>query len=186
MSLHDQEAFLKSIHPFQLLTPRELTKAVNSMDIAYYTKDAILISPDIPAQFLYLIVKGEVGEYHEEELVKVYNNSNTFDADSLIYDKTEDTFVVLEELICFEMKKYDFKLLLDSNNDFKDFYINDLANKIQSAKQKEYSTQMSGFILARVSDTYLHEPCIVGSNKPIMDALREMEEKKNKLYLSFK
>ncbi len=183
MSLHDQEAFLKSIHPFELLTPRELTKAVNSMDIAYYKKDTTLISPNNLSNFLYLIIKGEVGEYHKDELIKVYNNSNTFDADSLIYNKTEDTFVVLEELICFEMKKEDFKSLLDSNTEFKNFYIKDLANRIQSAKQKEYTTQMSGFMIARVSDSYLHEPCIVGSDKPIMDALKEMEELKTNCIL---
>ena len=183
MSLHDQEAFLKSIHPFELLTPRELTKAVNSMDIAYYKKDTTLISPEKLSDFLYLIIKGEVGEYHKDELVKVYNNSNTFDADSLIYEKTEDSFVVLEELICFEMKKKDFKSLLDSNTEFKNYYIKDLANRIQSAKQKEYSTQMSGFMIARVTDSYLHEPCIVEADKPIMDALKEMEELKTNCIL---
>jgi len=183
MSLHDQEAFLKSIHPFELLTPRELTKAVSSMDIAYYRKDTTLISPEKLSDFLYLIVKGEVGEYHKDELVKVYNNSNTFDADSLIYEKTEDTFIVLEELICFEMKKEDFKKLLDSNTEFKNYYIKDLANRIQSVKQKEYSTQMSGFMIARVTDSYLHEPCIVGANKSIMDALKEMEELKTNCIL---
>jgi len=183
MSLHDQEAFLKSIHPFELLTPKELTKAVNSMDIAYYKKNTILIEPDNLSDFLYLIIKGEVGEYHNDELVKVYNNSNTFDADSLIYDKTEDTFTVLEELICFEMKKEDFKALLDSNTEFKNYFIKDLANRIQSAKQKEYSTQMSGFMIARVTDSYLHEPCIVEFSTLIMDALNKMEEIKTNCIL---
>lgn len=183
MSLHDQEAFLKSIHPFELLTPRELTKAVNSMNIAYYQKDTTLISPENSPEFLYLIVKGEVGEYHNDELVKVHSKSNTFDADSLIYDKTEDTFIVLEELICFEMKKEDFKALLDENENFKNFYISDLADKIQSAKQKEYTTQMSGFMIARVSDSYLHEPCIVDADTPIMTALEKMEKIKTNCIL---
>ncbi len=183
MSLHDQEAFLKSIHPFELLAPKELTKAVNSMDIAYYKKDTTLISPGTPSEFLYIIVKGEVGEYHNEELVKVYSSSNTFDADSLIYSKTEDSFAVIEELICFEMKKVDFMFLLNSNSGFKNYFIKDLASKIQSAKQKEYTTQMSGFMIARVSDSYLHKPCIVGAKKPIMDALMEMEELKTNCIL---
>ena len=183
MSLQDQETFLKSIHPFELLTPKELRKAVESMNIAYYKKDTVLISPKIPAKFLYLIIKGEVGEYHEDELVKVYSKSNTFDADSLLYEKTEDTFSVLEELICFEMSKEDFKSLLDSNTNFKNYYINDLANKIQSAKQKEYETQLSGFMIARVCDTYLHKPCIVEASTPIMEALKKMESLKTNCIL---
>lgn len=183
MSLHDQQAFLKSIHPFELLDSKELTKAVNSMNIAYYKKDTVLISPEKSAKFLYIIIKGEVGEYHKEELIKVYNNSNTFDADSLIYDKTADSFIVLEELICFEMKKEDFKSLLESNEKFKHFYISDLANKIQSAKNKEYTTQMSGFMIARVSDSYIHTACIVKEAETIMDALGDMESKKTNCIL---
>ncbi len=176
MSLHDQKAFLKSIHPFELLTPRELTKATDSMDIAYYKKDTLLISPELSSEFLYIIIKGEVGEYENDELLKIYGNSNTFDADSLIYDKSEESFIVIEELICFEMKKKDFKSLLESNSGFKDFFIHDLANKIQSAKQKEYTTQMSGFMLARITDSYLHAPCIVRASKSIMDSLKKMED----------
>lgn len=183
MSLHDQETFLKSIHPFELLTPKELRKAVESMNIAYYKKDTILISPEKASEFLYLVIKGEVGEYHEEELAKVYSKSSTFDADALIYEKSEESFIVLEELICFEMAKKDFKALLDSNSEFKNYYINDLANKIQSAKQKEYTTQMSGFMIAKVTDTYLHKPCIVEAFTPIMDALAKMEELKTNCIL---
>ncbi|MBL0708569.1 MAG: cyclic nucleotide-binding/CBS domain-containing protein [Sulfurimonas sp.] len=183
MSLHDQKAFLKSIHPFERLENKELTKAVNSMNIAYYKKDELLISPEKTSKFLYLIIKGEVGEYHKDELIKVYHNSNTFDADSLIYEKTEDSFKVLEELICFEMKKEDFLSLLDSNSSFKEFYISDLANKIHSAKQKEYTTQMSGFMIARITDSYLHAPCIVDTKTSIMNALYRMEEIKTNCIL---
>ena len=183
MSLHDREAFLKSIHPFEFLSSSELTKTVNSMDIAYYKKDKLLISPNSLSNFLHIIIKGEVGEYHGDDLVKVYANSNTFDADSLIYNKTDDTFIVLEELICFEMKKEDFTSLLESNSHFKNYFIKDLANRIQSAKQKEYSTQMSGFMIARVCDSYLHKPCIVDENKSIMDSLSQMEKLKTNCIL---
>ncbi len=180
MSLHDQESFLKSIHPFEMLTQTELNSTLNSMNIAYYKKDSILISPGVESKYLYIVVKGEVGEFHENELIKVYSNSNTFDADSLIYGKTEDSFSVLEELICFELDKKVFLALLETNDVFKNFFIQGLANKIQSAKQKEYSTQLSGFMIAKVFDSYIHEPCIVDANTPIMTALKKMVNSRNK------
>ncbi|MBE0492122.1 MAG: CBS domain-containing protein [Sulfurospirillum sp.] len=183
MSLHDQESFLRSIHPFELLGAKDLQNAVASMNIAYYKKDTLLIGPQKSAEFLYIVIKGEVGEYFEKDLLKVYSKSSTFDADALIYEKCENTFIVLEELICFEMTKKDFKKLLDASNDFKNFYIKDLASKIQSAKQKEYTTQMSGFMIARVADTYLHKVCIVDFSTPIMDALKKMEEIKTNCIL---
>lgn len=175
MSLQDQASFLKSIHPFELLTEQELDRAVNSMDISYYQKDTILVSPQKIPEFLYIIVKGEVGEYNDGELVKVYHNSNSFDADTLIYNKTEDTFKVHEELVCFEMKKADFLNLMKSNHAFESYYLTDLANRIQSAKQKEYGNQLTGFMVAKISDSYLHKPCIVAPTTSIMDALKQME-----------
>jgi len=179
MSLYDLEAFLRSIHPFQLLSHAESTQAINAMNIAYYKKDELLFSPSKSAEFLYIIIKGEVGEFHEDELIKVYSKSNSFDADALIYTQCESSFKVLEELICYELKKKDFLALLESNNAFKSYFIQDLANKIQSAKQKEYTTELSGFMMARVRDTYVHEPTIVDKECSIMDALAQMEFKKS-------
>lgn len=175
MSLQDQASFLKSIHPFELLTDQELSNAVNAMDISYHQKDTILVSPEKLPEFLYIIIKGEVGEYLNDELTKVYHNSNSFDADALIYNKTKDTFKVHEELVCFEMKKKDFLKLLKSNREFGAYFLTDLANRIQSAKQKEYSNQLTGFMVAKISESYLHKPCIVAPETSIMDALMKME-----------
>jgi len=179
MSMYDLEAFLRSIHPFQLLSKTEISKAISAMNIAYYKKETLLLSPSKPSEFLYIIIKGEVGEFNEEELLKVYSKSNSFDADALIYNKSESSFKVLEELICYELKKEDFLALLDSNAAFKAYFIQDLANKIQSAKQKEYTTELSGFMMARVQDSYLHEPTIVEKECSIMDALKQMDVKKS-------
>jgi CBS domain-containing protein len=156
-----------------------MDKAIGSMNIAYYKKDTLLLSPSKPAEFLYILLKGKVGEFHEEELIKVHSKSSSFDADALIYGTSESSFKVLEELICYEMKKADFLALLDSNKAFKGYFIQDLANKIQSAKQKEYTTELSGFMMARVQDSYLHVPTIVEKECSIMDALKQMEAKKS-------
>ena len=180
MSLHDQKSFIKSIHPFEMLTNDELTLTLNSLNIAYYKKDETLISKEKLPDFLYIVVKGEVGEFKEGELIKIYGDSNIFDTDSLIYNKTEDEFRVLEELICFELDKKVFLSLLETNSSFKDFFIQGLADKIQSAKQKEYSSELSSFMIARVYDTYIHSPCLVDANTPIMTALKKMVKSKNK------
>ena len=57
MSMYDLEAFLRSIHPFQLLSKQEMTKTIGVVNIAYYKKDTILISPLKPAEFYTLSSK---------------------------------------------------------------------------------------------------------------------------------
>lgn len=179
MSMHDLEAFVRSIYPFELLSKAELAQATRAMNIAYYKKDEILISPNKASSFLYIILKGEVGEFSEEELLKVYSKSNCFDADALIYGSTTKQFKVLEELICYELDKASFLALMQSNEAFKAYFIQDLANKIHSAKQREYTTELSGFMMALVGECYLHTPTIVEKECSIMDALQEMEAKKS-------
>lgn len=84
-----------------------MAKTIKSINIAYYKKDTHFLLRK--SEFLYIIIKGEVGEYHEDELIKVYGTSNSFDADALIYGKSEGSFIVLEELICYELKRGFFK-----------------------------------------------------------------------------
>jgi len=81
MSLHDQENFIKEIHPFDKLTSYELESVIKNMDIAYYPKDTVLISPEKMSDYFYIIIKGEVNEYKNDELTFVYHEQDEFDAD---------------------------------------------------------------------------------------------------------
>ena len=52
MSIQDQESFLSKTHPFEVLTPSQIATCIEHMDIAYYPKDTVLISPEkIPKYF---------------------------------------------------------------------------------------------------------------------------------------
>ena len=68
MSLFDQKQLLASMHPFDLLSDRVLEQLMQQMDIAYYPKETVLIAPRVEAVCLYIIIKGSVHEYVDEEL----------------------------------------------------------------------------------------------------------------------
>jgi len=173
MSLHDQEKFIKEIHPFEKLTIYELDMVFNNMDIAYYPKDSILISPEKISNFFFIIIKGEVNEYNNDELTFVYHAQDTLDADSLIYDTTKSKFIVSEDLICYELKKSIFLDLLTTNKKFEAFFLKNLSARLQTLKNKEYGSNMSSFMFSKVSDMYIHEPCIVPSESSIKEAIEK-------------
>ncbi|MBN2783006.1 MAG: cyclic nucleotide-binding domain-containing protein, partial [Campylobacterales bacterium] len=112
MSILDQRKLIESIHPFDLLDDKDLDALMGKIDIAYYTKGTLLISKDLPSIAFYIIIKGSVGEYKDDEVQNIYSSGDSFDADALIYSKTDSRFVVDEELICYEIKKDDFLLLM--------------------------------------------------------------------------
>ena len=174
MSLHDQKNFIKEIHPFEKLTEFEIDMALKNMDIAYYPKDTILISPEKISDYFYIVIKGEVNEYNNnDELTFVYHEQDEFDADSLIYNKTESKFVVNEELICYELKKSTFLSLIGSNKEFESFFLKTLTSRFRTLKNKEYGSDISSFMFSKVSDLYMHEPCIVTAETSIKDAIEK-------------
>src|SRR5574344_577747 len=143
MSIQDQESFLSKTHPFEVLTPSQIATCIEHMDIAYYPKDTVLISPEKIPKYFFIIIKGSVFEYSPENVVVMdYQSEDTFDSNSLIYGKCENSFRVNEELICYEIEKKTFLELIDKNEKFKDFFLKDLVNKIRTIKDKEKNTKL--------------------------------------------
>ena len=177
MSIQDQEAFLSNIHPFEVLTPGQMSMCIQHMDIAYYPKDSVIISPEkIPDNF-FIIIKGSVYEYSADNIVVMdYQNEDSFDSNSLIYGKCSNTFKVNEDLICYEIEKKAFLSLIEKNQKFKDYFLKDLVNKIQTLKDKEYTSQLSSFMIAKVEDTLIHEACMVDENTKLIDAIEKSME----------
>ncbi|MPL92822.1 hypothetical protein SDC9_38936 [bioreactor metagenome] len=174
MSIQDQESFLSNIHPFEVLSPSQMAMCIQHMDIAYYPKDTILISPEKIPEHFFIIIKGSVYEYSNENIVVMdYQHEDSFDSNSLIYGKCDHTFKVNEELICYEIEKKTFLGLIEKNQEFKDFFLKDLVNKIQSLKDKEYTSQLSSFMIAKVGDTLIHEACMVDENTKLIDAIEK-------------
>ena len=161
MSLHEQEDFITEIHPFEQLSTYELSKAFKNMDIAYYPKGTTLISPSTISNAFFIIIKGEVNEYYNDELTFIYHEQDTFDADSLIYHTTKSKFVVNEDLICYELNKVTFLHLLTENKKFENYFLKNLSSRLQTLKKKEYGSDISSFMFSKVSDLYIHEPCFL-------------------------
>ena len=179
MSLQDQAAFLSNIHPFQVLTPGQMDKCIKHMDIAYYPKDTVILSPEKISKHFFIIIKGTVHEItSEDELVMDFHQEDSFDANSLIYGECKNSFIVKEDLICYELEKKAFLILIEQNPEFKQFFLNNLVNKLQDLKEKKYTSQLSSFMIARVDDTVMHEPCIVEENTKLIDAIEKSIEYK--------
>ena len=179
MSLKDQKAFLSKIHPFEVLTLEEMEICIKNMDIAYYPKDSILISAEkIPSHF-FIIIKGSVYEYSiDNEVVIDYQEEDSFDSNSLIYAKATNTFKVYEDLICYELEKTIFLKLIEQNQQFRDYFLKDLVNKIQTLKDKKYTSELSSYMISKVEDTLIHEPCIIDEDTTLINAIQKSMEYK--------
>jgi len=81
-------------------------------------------------------------------------------------------------LICYEIEKNTFLKLIENNQQFKEYFLNDLVNKIQNLKDKEYTSELSSFMIAKIQDTLIHEACIVNENTQLLNAIQQSMEYK--------
>ena len=163
-----------SIHPFDLLNERMIEKLMTQMDIAYYPKETVLIGPRVRAESLYIVIKGIVNETIDNELQNVYGERDSFDANSLIYGNTQSTFVVAEDLICYELPKESFLNLLQDVESFQNYFMQDFITKHQNLKERQHQSELTTFMVSRVDEIYLHKPCFVDKDMAIKDALEKM------------
>lgn len=182
MSILDQRKLIESIHPFELLSSNELDNLMAKIDIAYYPKDTLLIAKNLPSIAFYIIIKGSVNEYIEDEIHNVYNAEDSFDADALIYNKSESKFVVDEDLICYEIKKNDF-LLLIQNKKLQRYFLQDFVTKHQYLKEFDTASDMTPFLISKVSDIFLHYACVVEGFESIQSALVKQRQLKSNVII---
>ncbi|WP_456451361.1 CBS domain-containing protein, partial [Hydrogenimonas sp.] len=181
MSIVDQKAFLQAIHPFDALNDEELKKVLGAMDIAYYPEGSTLCTGE--ADRLYLVIKGGVEAADAEGNGEYYGEQEILCAAELLGQSTGRTYRVAEDLLCYELPAELFKALLQSNDAFKTFFLEDAAARIRQMRELARQSDMTEFLTARVRDIYLHPPCFVDADTPVREAVERMEKAKSSAML---
>jgi CBS domain-containing protein len=173
MSFDDQKEFLRDICPFCELNDAQLEKAIRHIEIGFYPHGTRLIELDAPTDHLYLIIKGEVKAFDSrEELVRVFHAREGFEADAIIEGRSPARYEVTEDLICYELSAKGFRMLFEEVESFRRFYLMDMVERITYLKKHADTSDLSMFMVARVHESYLHTPCIVPQETPIVEALK--------------
>jgi len=175
MSIVEQKSFLQSIHPFDSLSDRELEWVLGAMDIAYYPKDTILFDANKDPENISIIIKGRVESSDKEGNVEYFGALDTIGACEILQRSNERVYRVIEELLCYEIPKSLFLELIEANDAFKTFYLEDVATRLQALHKQSRQTEFTEFLTARIGDIFIHSPYIVEGTTPIVKAVAGME-----------
>jgi len=177
VSILEQRKLIESIHPFELLNPITMDNLMKKIDIAYYPKETLLISKNLPSVAFYIVIKGSVKEIIDGEIYNLFSQGDSFDADALIYGESNGDFIVEEELICYEIKKDDFMELMQEKS-VQGYFLKDFITRHQHLKNYSTQSELTPFLISRVSDIFLHNACIVDEKESIQNALKRQKESK--------
>jgi CBS domain-containing protein len=178
MSLHEQISFLKQIHPFEHLTKSQIDLLVNNLDIIYFKKNIIIQEAKKEPTNLYFIIKGIVQEKNEDEIISIYSNNEIFDPFSLIENRSKNSFVTLQETICYILPKNIFIKILHENQFLESFFFQSISQKLNTNMVDQKNKELANLMVAKVKDVNLHKAVVVPYETTIFEAVKTIKKER--------
>jgi CBS domain-containing protein len=178
MSILEQESFISSIHPFENLTPGQLETFVENIDITYFKENEIIQKQDSEPTHLYFILKGLIQEKKEDEVLSLHSKNDIFDSISLIENFSKNSFVTVEETICYMLPRDIFIKILHENTELKKYFFQSISEKLNNSVSYENNKEMANIMIAKIKDAKIHKAVIIDTNKSIFEAASIIKKEK--------
>ena len=176
--MQEQKKFISNIHPFNNLNTFELDDLVEDLDIVYFKANSIVQAQDSNPEFLYFVLKGLIQEINDDEVLSVYSKGEIFDSVSLIKNHSKNSFVAIEESICYALKKERFMQILSSNQQLENYFFQSISDKLNNNILNEKNKDMANIMIAKVKDAKVHKAVVVDTNKTIYEAAKIIKQEK--------
>ena len=176
--MQEQKKFISNIHPFNNLNSFELDDLVESLDIVYFKANTTIQAQDSNPEFLYFVLKGLIQEINDDEVLSVYSKGEIFDSVSLIKNHSKNSFVAIEESICYILKKETFMELLSSNQQLENYFFQTISDKLNNNILNEKNKDMANIMIAKVKDAKVHKAVITDTKKTIYEAAKIIKQEK--------
>ncbi len=151
---------------------------VEDLDIVYFKANSIVQAQDSNPEFLYFVLKGLIQEINDDEVLSVYSKGEIFDSVSLIKNHSKNSFVAIEESICYALKKERFMQILSSNQQLENYFFQSISDKLNNNILNEKNKDMANIMIAKVKDAKVHKAVVVDTNKTIYEAAKIIKQEK--------
>ncbi|WP_372739195.1 DUF294 nucleotidyltransferase-like domain-containing protein [Neptunomonas sp.] len=171
--------------PFGLLNEKEQALLSQSLEIAYYQKDEVIMQAGSVPKGVYVVLKGKVSESEvhddnsrQKHVFVHYADEDYFGGWSALKGKAIHNFIADEETICHIIPTKVVLELVDGNSQFGDYFRQNLAAKTEIVEQHGPTQDMAEFMLAQVGEGVMSAPLIVEESTSIKEATVRMRDSK--------
>jgi len=178
MSIHELTSYLSHIHPFDNLSRIEIEEFSKNLDITYIKKDEVIQKQGDNPTHLYFMLKGLVQEKYNNEVISVYSKNEFFDPISLIENYSKNSFVAIEESICYILPKKLFVDKLHINKNLERYFFQSISQKLNVNISNEKNKDLSNIMIAKVKDAQIHRAVIAPYKTTIFDAATIIKKEK--------
>lgn len=186
--------FVRTVPPFEALSPEELQRLVNQMDIAYFPPGQVVVQQNgAPASHLHIIHSGSVRittreKSGQEILIDIRGEGDTFGASSILRGTSEPfSATAQEDLLTFELPGDYFRDLVENHPGFQQHYmlaVNDRVRALSDIGQSmlysmtgaEPLGELAVRMHTRVSELMSRDVLTCSADTTIAQAARAMTE----------
>ena len=178
MSLLEVKSFISSIKPFDCLSNKELEDICNHLDIIYFKNNIEVLNPQKKVEFLYFIIKGVIQEKDEDEVISVHSENEFFDPFILIKNDIKNTYITVQETICYILPKDIFLKYMYENEEIESYFFSTISQKLNNSVKYQKSKALLSFAVARVEDAFIQKPIYVNEGETIHNTVIRLIENK--------
>jgi CBS domain-containing protein len=162
--------------PFDRLTEPELARLRSALDIAYFRPNEVIIAEGMPADSLFVVIKGMVEERAADEVVALRGPKDSFDTHALVQGRSRHAFVAREETLCYLLPRAMALDLIQVNPRFGAFFYLELSHKLDAMAREEEDSRSGALLGARIADLVLSPASFIDADDTIETAGRLMND----------
>ena len=163
--------------PFDCLSPKERTLVQDTVDIAYYPKDAVILNPDMPATHVHVVIKGHVQHVEAGEVVSVYGPEDFFAARAAMAGRTTSVLTALDEVITYQLPQATLRDLVASNSRFSALLFADMSRRLSAVSEGNKSREFLSLMMVKVRDAFIRKPYFVDGSIDLVSLCAQLSER---------
>ena len=171
-------AFNFSASPFDCLTPDEQRRVRNSVDVAYYPDGACILDVGAEPTHLWVIIKGHVTQYEDDEVIATYGPDDTFDGRALVAGKASSRFIAAEEVVAYQLARQTVTDLIADNATFGALLFSDLSNKLSALSQRHSQHELQSLTVSRVDEAFVRPVHFVDMDTDVLSVVRVFQDQR--------
>ncbi|MEG3000986.1 MAG: putative nucleotidyltransferase substrate binding domain-containing protein [Comamonas sp.] len=171
-------AFNFAVSPFDCLTSDEQALVRNSVDIAYFPEGTVVLDRGMAPTHLFVIIKGHVEQTEGEQLLASYGPEDCFDGRALVAGRASSRFVVVEELVAYQLAHETVNELIARNTAFGALLFADLGHKLGTLAQRADQHERQSLTLMRVEQAFVRPAHVVDACTDIVSVTRLFQEQR--------
>ncbi len=162
--------------PFDRLSEREIEELREAIDIGYYRPGEDLIAAGQPVDSLFVIIKGEVEERDDDELVALLGRNDSFDTRAVVQGQSRHAFRARSETLAYLAPTALIQRLIADNPRFGAFFYLDISRKLEAMAREDLEARQGSLMRTRIRDLFLQPAEFIDATDSIETAGHRMRD----------